>query len=185
MTKSHRLRFLLVFILGISLIPGSIQQSMRGNRDGRNKKRRPSAKEEKERNLRSLTINYPLNIFETGRTEDWRSPAKFSTELELASKTDAWKEFSHAQDQEDIWLYENWFYGMEGGVIMESGALDGLLFSNSFLFEQFANWTAIHVGKSLDKILIDCVCMLSHSYLYFYLKLFEHLQRQIQKIILT
>jgi hypothetical protein len=156
MPKSHRLRFLLVLILGISLIPGSTQQSMRGNRDGRNKKRRPSAKEEKDRNVRSLTINYPLNIFETGRTKDWRAPAKFSTELELASKTDAWKEFSHAQDQEDIWLYENWFYGMEGGVIMESGALDGLLFSNSFLFEQFANWTAIHVGKSVQMIVIYC-----------------------------
>lgn len=175
MLKSHRLPFLLVFILGISLIPCSIQQNMRGNRDGRNKKRRPSAKEEKDRNVRSLTINYPLNIFETGRTKDWRAPAKFSTELELASKTDAWKEFSHAQDQEDIWLYENWFYGMEGGVIMESGALDGLLFSNSFLFEQFANWTAIHVGKSLNIIVIYWQRMPSHSFFNTYHKLLEHL----------
>ena len=30
---------------------------------------------------------------------------------------------------------------------MESGALNGILFSTSYLFEHFANWTAIHVGK--------------------------------------
>ena len=30
---------------------------------------------------------------------------------------------------------------------MESGALDGKLFSTSFMFEKFANWTALHVGK--------------------------------------
>lgn len=37
------------------------------------------------------------------------------------------------------------FYGMERGVIMESGALNGVLFSNSLMFEQFANWTSINV----------------------------------------
>lgn len=31
---------------------------------------------------------------------------------------------------------------------MESGALDGKLFSTSYMFEKFANWTALHVGKS-------------------------------------
>ena len=44
-----------------------------------------------------------------------------------------------------MWIYENWFYGMQQGVIMESGALNGLTFSTSYLFETFANWTAIHV----------------------------------------
>lgn len=48
-------------------------------------------------------------------------------------------------DQEDVWLYENWFYGMTNGVIMESGALNGVLFSNSLMFEAFANWTSINV----------------------------------------
>ncbi len=35
--------------------------------------------------------------------------------------------------------------GMKNGVIMESGALNGVLFSNSLMFEQFANWTSINV----------------------------------------
>ena len=30
---------------------------------------------------------------------------------------------------------------------MESGALDGKLFSTSYMFEKYANWTALHVGK--------------------------------------
>jgi len=32
---------------------------------------------------------------------------------------------------------------------MESGALDGKLFSTSYMFEKFANWTALHVGEHI------------------------------------
>jgi len=52
---------------------------------------------------------------------------------------------AYAQENEDIWLYENFFYGMVNGVIIESGALDGHKYSTSSLFEEFANWTAIHI----------------------------------------
>ena len=98
--------------------------------------------------FKALTINYPLNFFDGSLGRDWRSPAKYSSALvERSEPTRSWSEFSYAQDQEDIWLYENWFYGMEKGVIMESGALNGILFSTSYMFEHFANWTAIHVGK--------------------------------------
>ena len=78
---------------------------------------------------------------------DWRSPAVKDTKFIAAyQSTRPWMKISKAQDQEDVWLYENWFYGMRNGVIMESGALNGVLFSTSYLFEHFANWTAIHVG---------------------------------------
>ena len=53
--------------------------------------------------------------------------------------------YAKSQSYEDIWLYENWFYGMKRGVILESGALDGIVYSNSYLFEKFADWTAIHI----------------------------------------
>ena len=97
----------------------------------------------------AITINYPVNIFnDSSIKQDWRDPAKLSTQLSrIASIDTSWKEMSHAQDQEDIWLFENWFFGMENGLILESGALNGILFSNSFLFENFANWTALHVGE--------------------------------------
>jgi hypothetical protein len=141
------------------LMPGSWQQNMRGGGGGggRRKKQRDRSRPMVNsagsiagtdgRLIRALTINYPLHIFDPKYTEDWRAPAKYSTELVRSSeKEKTWTEVSQAQDQEDVWLYENYFYGMEKGVIMESGALNGILFSNSFMFEQFANWTAIHVG---------------------------------------
>jgi len=96
----------------------------------------------------SLTIAYPMSAFNdlTQKHVDWRTPAVKSGAL--AARSDEGKPYAYiarAQDQEDIWLYENWFYGMEAGVIMESGALDGKLFSTSYMFEKFANWTALHV----------------------------------------
>jgi hypothetical protein len=140
----------------VTFLPLTRQQNMRGGGQRRARKKmrqRPvvntagSISGIGNQLIRALTINYPLHIFD-GKHEDWRSAAKYSTELVESSEADKlWTEVSQAQDQEDIWLYENWFYGMAGGVIMESGALNGILFSNSFMFENFANWTAIHVGK--------------------------------------
>ncbi len=97
----------------------------------------------------SLVINYPLRIFNPAEpNRNWLHPAIHSTEFEATSTNErSYLDVSRAQDQEDIWLYENWFYGMKNGIIMESGALDGILYSNSLMFESFANWTAIHVGK--------------------------------------
>lgn len=96
--------------------------------------------------MKALTINYPLGAFD-GSQRDWRQPGVFDPEFTKAiAKDSSWKEFSHAQDQEDIWLFENWFYGMKEGLIMESGALNGILFSTTFMFEHAANWTALHVG---------------------------------------
>jgi len=97
--------------------------------------------------MKALTINYPLGVFD-GSFRDWRKPGAFDSEFTKSiAKDSSWKEFSHAQDQEDIWLFENWFYGMKDGLIMESGALNGILFSTTFMFEHVANWTALHVGK--------------------------------------
>jgi len=64
-----------------------------------------------------------------------------------------WKQFSLAQSKEDIWLYENWYFNIENGVIMESGGLDGLTYSTSYLFEKYLNWTSIHIGKQTCNIL--------------------------------
>lgn len=95
---------------------------------------------------RALSINYPLHFFQDGAKE-WRSSgAVYNSEfVRNFEGTKDWVEYARAQDQEDVWLYENWFYGQQFGLVIESGALDGELFSMSSLFEQFANWTAIHV----------------------------------------
>jgi len=50
-----------------------------------------------------------------------------------------------SQAHEDTYIYEKYFFAMRTGLIIESGALDGVKFSNSFLFDKLANWTAIHI----------------------------------------
>ena len=52
---------------------------------------------------------------------------------------------SYAQRHEDIFLYENYFYNKREGVILESGALDGIRFSTTYMFEKIFNWTTIHI----------------------------------------
>lgn len=159
MNKSISLRkmpstiLLLSFLWSILLINHVECQrdgSLRGNRRGKRGPRNRPSKEEQQERFDSLTITFPMEIFTdySNGGADWKSPAVFSPELKSYSDVDKpYAEFAHAQDQEDVWLYENWFYGMKNGVIMESGALDGMLFSTSFMFEKFANWTALHVGK--------------------------------------
>jgi FkbM family methyltransferase len=78
---------------------------------------------------------------------DWReqSNLKFNKSLSLLTSYKDDNKIHRAQEGEDIWAYENWFYGMTGGTIFESGSLDGFEFSTSLMFEKFANWNSIHV----------------------------------------
>mmetsp|Transcript_2413 Transcript_2413/g.3701 ORF Transcript_2413/g.3701 Transcript_2413/m.3701 type:complete len:326 (-) Transcript_2413:104-1081(-) len=92
--------------------------------------------------LSSVVVNYPRWIFSSDR--DWRKLSQYSDELANISDQ-SYTTLAKAQDAEDILLYENWFYGMSDGVIMESGAVDGLSFSTSYMFEKYANWTAINI----------------------------------------
>lgn len=52
--------------------------------------------------------------------------------------THAW-----SQDEEDIFTYRTFFFGDEGGTVLEVGGLDGKLFSVSAMFEQQLGWRAI------------------------------------------
>lgn len=79
------------------------------------------------------------------------SYASYNFELHsLSFDASQYRNLSKAQDQEDIWAYENWFYGMSDGVILESGACDGLQISTTYLFEKFGNWKAIHIEANDD-----------------------------------
>ena len=99
-----------------------------------------------------LQINYPMSAFNESLI-DWKKSAKFNRNLEVeTTKNGTWKQFSHAQDKEDIWIYENWFFGMENGLIIESGALNGDIFSTSYMFEYYFNWAAIHIGNKFESI---------------------------------
>jgi hypothetical protein len=110
--------------------------------------------------LHSIIVHYPRAIYE-GDT-DWKHASHKSTTLSR-KPTEKYEQIARSQDQEDIMLYENWFYGVSNGIVIEvqlernyiychkitqSGALDGYSLSNSYMFERFANWTSVNIGKS-------------------------------------
>lgn len=142
--------FRLFLLFQAIFLPSNAQNmQLRGQRKRRGDKKAngPTINNDENKLMQAVTINYPLKFFD-GSDADWRRKASLNPTFLSQLNTDkSWLEVSRAQDQEDIWLYENWFYGMQNGVIMESGALNGLIFSTSFFFEQVANWTAVHVGK--------------------------------------
>eukprot|EP01031_Cornospumella_fuschlensis_P042130 gene42130-51445_t len=141
----------LLGLIILSFVYSAIGQNLRrGGRGGRGRDVYPKYRDNKHGDhqlFNALTISYPLHIFNPNEPNRlWRRAAAYSPEFEAVSTAErGYLEVTRAQDQEDVWLYENWFYGMKNGVIMESGALDGVLYSNSLMFESFANWTAIHV----------------------------------------
>jgi len=90
--------------------------------------------------LNPFQINFPSHFMSLH--SDWRAKP-FQDELVILEDYNSWEHF--AQDGEDVWMYENFFYGMIEGVIIESGALDGLRYSTTYMFEKYLNWTAIHI----------------------------------------
>lgn len=50
-----------------------------------------------------------------------------------------------AQDGEDLYAMEMMFDGLQGGVVLESGALDGFQFSTSWLLVFGFGWYAVHI----------------------------------------
>lgn len=88
----------------------------------------------------TINIHFPRTLV----GKDWRNQASYS-DLLAAESTREYLAFSKAQDEEDIMLYENWFYGMKDGLLLESGACQGDSLSLGYLFERFAKWSAINV----------------------------------------
>lgn len=114
---------------------------------GKKKVKRATGKRRNPKDFPSaLQINYPLSHFHEDYKKDWRNPGEYDDKFALDNlEKRKWVSIARSQDQEDVWLWERYFYGVKNGVVMESGALDGNLFSNSVLFEKFANWTTINV----------------------------------------
>jgi FkbM family methyltransferase len=88
----------------------------------------------------TINIQFPRSI----AGKDWRRRASYS-DLLASEATQEYASLTNAQDEEDVMLYENWFYGMKDGLLLESGACEGDRLSLGYLFEQFAKWTAINV----------------------------------------
>jgi hypothetical protein len=96
----------------------------------------------------STSVPMFLPLETTSPDASWREGAVRSRRpdaVDMSSKR--WEKYSRAVETPptDVWMYETFFFGMERGIIVESGGLDGLEFSNSYLFEEFATWTSILV----------------------------------------
>ena len=72
------------------------------------------------------------------------------TTAEVAATAAALEDPSNfkAQSGEDRFALAHFFAGRRGGLILESGALDGVAFSTSWLFERALGWRAVHVEAS-------------------------------------
>lgn len=60
-------------------------------------------------------------------------------------------QFMKSQKGEDIYAIRNYFWDVRGGVAVESGALDGLRYSNSFIFSHLLQWRSVLVEASPDQ----------------------------------
>lgn len=93
----------------------------------------------------NVRMTMPNSFFASDN--DWRTTGVVYDELlsKDMQKKKYWKDVSYSQYDEDMWLINHWFYGMKNGIVIESGALDGILYSNSNVFETYLNWTSILV----------------------------------------
>jgi FkbM family methyltransferase len=91
-----------------------------------------------------IAIYFPVHYFYNNF--DF-TEAAYSSSLTSSTRANAkgWANYSKSQDQEDMWLYENMFYGKQNGTILESGAADGLFFSNTYMFEKYLGWHSVHI----------------------------------------
>lgn len=55
------------------------------------------------------------------------------------------RDIARSQDGEDVFAMETFFHSKQGGVVLESGALDGLQFSTSWLLVFGFGWYAVHI----------------------------------------
>jgi len=56
-----------------------------------------------------------------------------------------------SQSDEDIYLLEHWFNGLCNGNYLEMGAVDGLMYSNSYVFNKVFNWRGVLIELSPDE----------------------------------
>jgi len=55
---------------------------------------------------------------------------------------------SKSQDAEDVYAYTHFFYGRGGGTFLEMGALDGVVFSNTYAYDKVLGWRGVLIEAS-------------------------------------
>lgn len=78
----------------------------------------------------------PLNVF----WPSWMGRGVLG-EMQLNEKSPAGKYYS--QSKEDSTAEERYFHNLHGGVFLEMGALDGVIYSNTKFFEDSRGWRGL------------------------------------------
>lgn len=99
----------------------------------------------------SIPIHYPKHILSRSH-RNWRSglQSNFTAIRPEHEFRDEKFGLSLSRNDNDVFLYENFFYGLTRGVIVEAGGFDGLFESNSFFFEKALGWVAVHIEADLE-----------------------------------
>jgi FkbM family methyltransferase len=69
------------------------------------------------------------------------------TLVDFSPKSDP-KGSSKAQHAEDLFVYHHFFYGKGSGTFLEMGALDGVTYSNTWMFEKVLGWSGVLIEPS-------------------------------------
>lgn len=83
---------------------------------------------------RNVIYNLPLWVFETNSSSSTKTIPKYPIEQ--------WKNISTSHNSEDIFAFQNYFYGLSNGIVIETGIGQ---FSSTLFLEKIADWRAIHI----------------------------------------
>lgn len=92
-----------------------------------------------------LTVLFPMSTVFNGTESLGSSNPNFKEPTESHLTKLYARDSMLSQHGAEKWLHENYFFGIHNGLIVESGALDGLQYSNTFMFETHLNWQVVHV----------------------------------------
>ena len=87
---------------------------------------------------RNIVYNLTQWIFNTTEFDSITTKTKASPRY----PEQQWKNISTSHSKEDIFAYQNYFYGLSNGLVIETGIGQ---FSSTYFLERVANWKAIHI----------------------------------------
>eukprot|EP00808_Paulinella_micropora_P016970 g62204.t1 len=96
----------------------------------------------------SLLFICGISAAETLTEDTWQMVAHeraIKSKLRFRRSVDPALGSSRAQSLEDQTAWNDFFCGLNEGIVLESGALDGLTFSNTYALVHSHNWSAVHI----------------------------------------
>ena len=95
-------------------------------------------------------VNFPRQVFEN--RVNWKDELIINKTLQalIVDNSTYLSEAKSGDHLNDLYALENWFYGVQNGVVVESGGFDGLEFSTSYLFSKSFGWTSVLIEADIQ-----------------------------------